>query len=104
MKGFAALSGSGAHQHDVAGGFSGARLRLHLVDGVLDEPEDAIKIDGDGGMPLLVGHALDGSIVRWPDAMVGDEDVEAPELAHGGIDQTARGIDGTEVAGNRDTV
>ena len=54
-------------------------LLLHLGDRMLDQREDAVQIDGDRAMPLLVGHAVDGRIFGRPDAVIGDQNVEASE-------------------------
>ena len=52
VKSFAALSGSRTDQHDVTCSPAGLLLLLHLSNGMLDECEDAVQIDGNRVAPL----------------------------------------------------
>ena len=45
-----------------------------------DQAEHRIEIDGESRAPLLGAHLLDGNILRRPDAVIGDENIEAPEM------------------------
>ena len=65
----------------------GERLGQHLGGGGLDQAEDAVEIDAQGGAPLGDGHGVDGGVVRRPDAVVDDEDVEAAKGLDGGGDE-----------------
>ena len=51
------------------------RLGLHLGYGGLDEAEDAVEVDAEGGAPLAGGHGGDGGVVGGPDAVIDDEAV-----------------------------
>ena len=70
--------------------------REHLRGGGLDEAEDAGEIDAERGGPLRGRHGGDGLVVRRPDAVVDDEDVEAAEDGGGGGDEGVAVVDGRE--------
>src|SRR5580704_10614280 len=80
VKCFSSLAARGTDQHDMSSRSVGARLRLHLRHGVFDQAEHSVEIDGHGGAPLLVRHALDRNVFRRPDSMVGDENVESTKM------------------------
>src|ERR1700693_1484225 len=82
MKRLAALAAGGADEHDMSGGGTGARLRLHLSHRMLDQAEDGVKVDGKSIAPLLVAHLLDGDVFGRPDAVIGHENVEASKMLH----------------------
>ena len=67
VEGFAALTGGGADEHDVAFGVAGCglglRLGLHLGYCGSDDAEDAVEVGSDGFSPLTVGHGGDGLVV-----------------------------------------
>src|SRR5271165_5698550 len=48
----------------------------------------AVEVDGEGGAPLLVGHGVDVTVVRQPDAVVDDQRIERPEALDGGAYQS----------------
>ena len=75
MEGLAALGGGGGYEDDVAAGAACVRLGLHLAYGGLDETEDAVEVDSEGGVPLARGHGGDGGVVGGPDAVIDDEAV-----------------------------
>ena len=62
------------------------------------QPEHAVEIDGHRATPLLVSHAVNRRIFRRPDPVVGDENVEPPELGNCSGDQFARGFWGGKLA------
>lgn len=70
----------------------------------LYEAEDAVEIDGQGGAPLLFGHGVDGLIVRGPDAVVDDEDVEVAKGCDGGVDERLAVFGGGEILLEGDAV
>ena len=49
---------------------------------MLDQAKNAVDIYRHGSVPLLIGHAVDGRILRRPDAVIRDQDVEPPESGH----------------------
>ncbi len=101
MIGLAALPAGRTDEHDVPGRCVRTRLSLHLCDGVLDQSEDTVEIDRQGGAPLLVGHALDGNVFRRPDSVVGHENVEASEMADRLGHQRPCGLRIVEIARDR---
>jgi hypothetical protein len=54
----------------------------------------------ESGAPLLVGHLVDGYILRGPNAVIGNENVEASEVLDRIGDQGASGIRPVEAAGD----
>src|ERR1039458_1695640 len=64
---------------------------------MLYEREDAVEIHSDGAMPLFIGHAIDGCVLRRPDAVIGDQNVETPECRDRGRDQLPRRLRGRKI-------
>lgn len=62
-------------------------MGLHLGHGCADYAEDAIEVDAQGVAPLGGGHLCDGRIVSGPDAVVGDDAVQAAEGGDSGGDE-----------------
>ena len=71
---------------------------------MLDEREDAVEIHGDGAMPLFIGHAVDGCVLRRPDAVIRDQNVETSEGRDRGRDQLPRRLRGRKIALQRAAV
>src|SRR5208282_1770391 len=71
---------------------------------MLDEREDAIQIHGDGAMPLFFRHAVDGCVLRGPDAVIRDQNVESPEGRDRRRYQLPRRRGGGKIALQRATV
>ena len=101
VKGFAALAAGGTDQHDVSGWLAFARLSFHLCHRVFHEAENSIEIDGQGGAPLLVRHAVDGDVLLRPDAVVGDEYVELTKMPDGFGDQRTSGFGIIQIRSDR---
>src|SRR5215472_10542984 len=94
MEGFPTLAGSGADQDHMT-----ARcLLLHLGRTVLNQAKDAVEIDGERCAPLFVGHLVDGSVVRRPDTVIADHDVDFAKVVNCSCDQWAGGLDGGKVS------
>ena len=89
MKSLTALSAGGTDEHDVTGGGTVSRLRLHLSDCVFDQAEHRVKVDGDSGPPLLVRHLVDGNVFDGPYAVIGDEDIDPAKMLGSLRDQDA---------------
>src|SRR5258705_13398174 len=49
---------------------------------MLKESKNAVEVDGNRAMPLLVGHAVDGCVLGGPDSVIGNQDVEPAERVH----------------------
>src|SRR5258705_14005557 len=49
---------------------------------MLKESKNAVEVDGNRAMPLLVGHAVDGCVLGGPDSVIGNQDVEPSERVH----------------------
>ena len=62
-------------------------LLLHLRDGRFDESEDAVEVHIHCLPPLCVAHGGDGRVLRRPDAVVNDEDIQLAEVTHSLFDQ-----------------
>ena len=71
---------------------------------MLDQRKDAVEIHRDSAMPLLIGHAIDGRILRRPDAVIRDQDVETPEGGDRRRDQLPRRLRGRKIALHRAAV
>src|SRR6266849_7295923 len=71
---------------------------------MLDQREDAVQIHRDGAMPLFIGHAIDGRILRRPDAVIRDQNVETPESRDRRRYQLPRRFRGRKIALQRATV
>src|SRR5271157_2296301 len=71
---------------------------------MLDQRKHAIQIHRDGTMPLFVGHAIDGRILRRPDAVIRNQNVEPPERRDRSRYQLLRRLRGREIALRRATV
>jgi hypothetical protein len=54
-------------------------LEVHLCDGCLHQSKNGIQIYLERVAPLGFSHLSDGGILRGPDAVVGDENIEAAE-------------------------
>jgi len=74
-------------------------LLLHLAGSGLDEAEHAIEVDGEGGAPLSIGHRSDGGVLGLPDAVVGDENVDAAEVIDGAADEGPAVFRGRKILG-----
>ena len=99
MEGFAALSGGGGDEDDVASGFGcglGVWLGFHLGDCGTDDAEDAVEIGAQGASPLLSGHGGDVRVVGRPDAVIENDAVEPAEGFDGGFDESAAVFGGGE--------
>src|SRR5580698_10759792 len=101
MKGFPALAAGGTDEHDVSGGGGDAGLGFHLRDSMFHQAKDGVEVDRESRAPLLVGHFVDGYILRGPDAVIGDEDVEASEMLDCRSDENAGGVWAVQVARDR---
>src|SRR5919109_3415092 len=82
MKGLAPLSRSRTDEHNMARNIAPAFLFFHLCDGMFDESENRVEVDGNCIVPLLRGHLLDRHIFRRPYSVIGNQDVEASESSH----------------------
>ncbi len=85
VKSFATLSGGGADEDNVSGHACCHSLLFHLGDGMFDQGENAVEIDGHGAAPLCVGHLVDGRILRGPNSVIDHENVEASETFDRGV-------------------
>ena len=101
MKRLTPLTGSGTDQHDVASRRTSSYLSLHLGDGVLDQRKHAVKVDGHGVAPLLVGHLVDSYVFGRPDTVVGDQNVKSAETAYNGVDELARRLGAGQITEHR---
>ena len=71
---------------------------------MLDKREDAVEIDGDRAAPLRILHLFDGLVLRGPDAVIGDKNVQASETVNRAHHQVPRRLCAGEIAGDCGTV
>jgi hypothetical protein len=71
-----------------------------LRDRVFDQTEDGVEVDGKSVAPLLVGHFVDGYVFGGPDAVVGDENIEASEMLDGWATRARAESGSAEIAGD----
>jgi len=58
---------------------------------MFDQAKHRVKIDGDGGTPLLVAHLVDGDIFHGPDSVVRDKNINPAKMLRGLRNQRASG-------------
>jgi hypothetical protein len=90
---FAPLAGSRTDQHDVAGA-----VLFHLDDRRFHQGKDAIEVDSGGLFPLVIGHMVDGRVMRFPDTVVSNQNVESPEALDCFHNQRPRGFGAMKIA------
>src|SRR5580704_6656690 len=104
MKSFATLSGGRTDEHDVTCGAAGFFLLLHLSNGMLNQREDAVQVNRERAPPLRIIHLIDGHVLRWPHTVIGDQDIEPPEMLHCARYQCPRRLGSREITGDRGTL
>src|SRR5262249_15178515 len=65
-----------------------------------NQREDTVEVDGDRSTPLSVGEFVDRRILRWPNAMIGNQNIEAPEALDRLVHQISGAVQAGKVAGD----
>src|SRR5580698_75740 len=104
MKSFATLSGGRTDQHDVTCRAAGFFLFLHLSNGMLNQREDAVQVNRERASPLRIIHLIDRHVLRWPHTVIGNQDVEPPEMLNRARHECSRRLSSRKITGDRGTL
>src|SRR5262249_91580 len=103
MELLAALARGRADENDVTRGLPVPGLLLHHGNRALDQGKNTIEIYRNRFLPLPVWQGIDGLIFRWPDSVVGDQNINPAELGDGCRDRFRSCFRSGEIAGERNT-